>query len=167
MVKNPPVNPLRGGEDELGLMDGEQNAGSGSETSQVGAPCAWAVGRLPTEAVHLEVLGAHPGGRLGRKLGDSVAGWCTDLEVLLITSVHIPLCELCSVTWPHPGNIRVSFLAFRDISWGQGLRKMCHQQKGLLGRSQVAACSVFRASFREEKLLQDLANKYLLISCLN
>lgn len=41
-------------------MDGEQNAGSGSETSQVGAPCAWAVGRLPTEAVHLEVLGGTP-----------------------------------------------------------------------------------------------------------
>ena len=49
-----------GGEDELGLLDGEQNAGSGSETSQVGAPCAWAVGRLPTEAVHLDVLGGTP-----------------------------------------------------------------------------------------------------------
>ena len=32
----------------------------------------WADCLLPTEAVHLKVLGAHPGSRLVSKLGDSV-----------------------------------------------------------------------------------------------
>lgn len=56
-----------GGEGEPGLMDGEENTGcgAGSETSRVGAPCARGRGRLPTEAVPAEVLGAHPGAGRG------------------------------------------------------------------------------------------------------
>ena len=61
------------------------------------------------------------GGAAGASRGaagrQGVGVWCTGLRVLLITWVRTPLCELCSVTQPDPGNIRVSFLAFRDILW--------------------------------------------------
>ena len=110
----------------------------------------------------------HPEGRWGRKPGRrSVSEWCTGLEVFLTALVHIPLCELCFVTWPDRGNSTVSFSGFRDNLWGTRGEEMCHQWKGLLWRSQVAVCFAFWASSKEEKLAQDHANKYLLICCLN
>lgn len=150
-------------------MDGEQNrqgCGAGSETSQVGGPCAWrwADCLLPTEAVHLKVLGAHPGGKLGRKLGDSVGVCDVQTYALLLITGLIPLCLLLVLLVLKTSEV---ILCFVCAPWGQELRKMCHQQKGLLGRSQVAAALSFELPSKAEKLLQDLANKYLLISCLN
>lgn len=57
-------------------MDGEQNAGcgAGSETSQVGGPCAWAVGRLPTAYGGSAFKGA--GGTPRQQAGEEAGRQC-------------------------------------------------------------------------------------------